>query len=107
MERLTEERGERTWRLFRFGWYVNLASFIAALLGALWFLKQVLSGAAENPPSEGATDIMLMTGLFVVAVVLLLGAGISRYQARLEGQHLELKLALNELRTKLDTLSKG
>lgn len=97
MERLTEERGERTWRLFHIGWYINIACVAAAGLGALFFLKQVMSGASAAEPTNIITDITLMIGLAIIAIVLLMGAGLSRYQARLEGQHLELKMAINKL----------
>ena len=100
MERLTEERGERTWRLFHFVWYVNLAAVAAALGGAIYMFKRVLETSASSPEA----DATLMMGFLVVASVLLMGAGISRYQARLEGQHLELKLAISKLTSTVEAL---
>ena len=103
MERLTEERGERTWRWFHIGWYINFFCVIA-FLGAAWcFLLQVASGASQVAGTEGI-DIALMMGFSVIAAVLLMGAGVSRYQARTEGQHLELKMAINRLAAALEKM---
>lgn len=100
MERLTPERGERTWRLFHIGWYVNFAAFLGVLALALWFLWQVVSGQTN----DAHRDLIVMMGFAVMAPMLLIGAGISRYQARLEGQHLELKLAINKTNAALEKL---
>ncbi|MBN2307841.1 MAG: hypothetical protein JXR94_02655 [Candidatus Hydrogenedentes bacterium] len=97
MERLTEERGDRTWRLFHIGWYVNLLAFLGVLAWAFWLVLQIGMARAEEQPVQ-VSDMIMMMGLFIIAAVLLMGAGISRYQARLEGQHLELKLAINALK---------
>jgi hypothetical protein len=103
MERLTPERGERTWRLFHIGWYVNFLCFLLAVVGALFFMHQVLSGVSEESGDTAVlTDITLMSGLMVIAVILLMGAGITRYQARLESQNLEIKMAISALRDQLD-----
>ena len=103
MERLTQERGDRTWKLYHIGWYVNLVAFLAVLAMAFWFCYSLSSGWSEEG-IEQVSDVVIMMGLVVVATVLLMGAGISRYQARLEGQHLELKLKLNEI---LDAVKAG
>ncbi len=103
MERLTPERGERTRRLFRIGWYVNFLCFLLAMIDALFFMHQVLSGVSEESGQTAVlTDITAMTGLMVIAFILLMGAGITRYQARLESQNLEIKMAINDLRDQLD-----
>lgn len=105
MERLTLERGERTWKLFRIGWYVNLACFGVVMYGALYFMYLLASGVSEA--SEAATfDTVIMVGLFLLAGLLLVGASVTRYQARLEGQHLELKLAINRINEALEALRK-
>jgi hypothetical protein len=103
MERLTPERGEHTRRLFRIGWYVNFLCFLLAMVGALFFMHQVLSGVSEESGQTAVlNDITAMTGLMVIAFILLMGAGITRYQARLESQNLEIKMAINDLRDQLD-----
>ena len=102
MERLTEHRGARTWRLFHIGWYINLALVIFVLLASAYYLI-----AAEA--SEGAASLnntVMMGTMLVVATILLMGAGVSRYEARLEGQHLELKLALKEVMAEIEELKK-
>ena len=102
MERLTEHRGARTWRLFHIGWYINLALVIFVLLVSAYYLV-----AAEG--SEGTVSLnntVMMGAMLVVATILLLGAGLSRYEARLEGQHLELKLALKKVMTEIEELKK-
>ncbi|MCP4639983.1 MAG: hypothetical protein GY851_06110 [bacterium] len=106
MERLTEERGNRTWKLYHIGWYINLLAFLGAVACGFWFLWQVVSGGSGEETAQ-LTDITVMSGLFVIAAVLLLGAGISRYQARLEGQHLELKLAINKLAAAVEKTKSG
>ena len=40
--------------------------------------------------------------MLIVANLLLMGGGVSRYKARLEGQRLELKLAIKGLATAVD-----
>lgn len=87
MERLTQERNDRTYKLFHLGWYLNTIIVVALLVMAAW---QWGDGADRAIPMS----------LLVIATVLLSGAGVSRYQSRLEGQHLELKIAMNKL-TKL------
>lgn len=105
MERLTPERGERTWQLYRMAWYVTLVCFIVVICGALFFMYLLMSGASDA--SETATfDSLVMVGLFLAAGLILIGAGITRYQARLEGQHLELKLAINRLNEVIEALRK-
>ena len=89
MERLTEERGEITWRLFRILWYINFWAGIIAFFwaGYLWYTD---------------IDFEAVIAALVLACVLLVASGITRYQARLEGQHLELKLAINRVLDKLE-----
>jgi hypothetical protein len=93
MERLTERRGEATWRLFHVLWYINFGAAIIALFwaGYLW---------------HSAIDFGAVISALVLASVLLVASGITRYQARLEGQHLELKLTINEVLEKLDGAGK-
>jgi NADH:ubiquinone oxidoreductase subunit H len=100
MERLTEERGQRTWRLFHIGWYFNIALVVIVLLCALYFLGQAWAGE----PSQSLKNTVMMAAMLIIAAVLLMGAGVSRYQARVEGQHLELKLAIKQIMAKLDTM---
>jgi high-affinity Fe2+/Pb2+ permease len=104
-ERLTHERGERTWRLFRISWYVNIALVVISLYLALFFFSRMWHGYASNI----AAGSSIMMGFVVIACLLLMGAGICRYQARLEGQNLEIKLAvqkaleeLNDLKARLE-----
>lgn len=91
MERLTEERGHRTWRFFRLFWYINLVIVILVLLlaGLVYYTE---------------TELSTVASLLVLAAVLLLGGGISRYQARLEGQHLELKLIAKKMLEELNAI---
>ena len=103
MERLTKHGGARTWRLFRIGWYINLALVIFVLLVSAYYLF-----AAESSEPEASVDNTVMMGaMLIVATILLMGAGISRYEARLEGQHLELKLALNKVIAEIEALKDG
>ena len=106
MDRLTEERGERTWTLFHVGWYINFGCVVVALLGAIYFLGQIWGGASAEAGTQ-EVDVGLMVGLVTIAAVLLMGAGVSRYQARLEGQHLELKMAITKIGTAVENLNKG
>ena len=103
MQRLTEERGGRTWRLFHIGWYVNIVLVILVLLIALWYLGDAWAGE----PADADRDTTMMAAMLVIASVLLMGAGVSRYEARLEGQHLEIKLAINKLIAELDQVRTG
>ncbi len=86
MERLTDKRGARSWFLFRLGWYLNLLLFLAAMVAALYFFVQIMGSSRTD-----LYDAVMMMSFVVLGAILLLGAGVSRYQARLEGQHLELK----------------
>ena len=98
MERLTEDRGSRTWRLFRIGWYFNVALVIVALLFSAYYFI----GAQVGDSLETTRNVTMMATMLVVASILLMGAGISRYEARLEGQHLEIKLAIKQLEAELE-----
>jgi len=93
MDRLTEERSDRTWKLFRFSWYLNLVLVLLVLALALNYFS--LAGAGD--PQKAEKNTTMMAAMLVIAAVFLVGAGVSRYQARLEGQHLELKLAIKKL----------
>jgi predicted lysophospholipase L1 biosynthesis ABC-type transport system permease subunit len=97
-DRLTEENGERTWRLYRISWYVTVALAVLNLFIALFFFSRMWHGYTDAYAAVSA----IMMGFVVIACVLLMGAGMSRFQARLEGQHVELKLALNRLADQLD-----
>ncbi|MCX5770336.1 MAG: hypothetical protein NTZ09_08705 [Candidatus Hydrogenedentes bacterium] len=104
MERLTVSRGERTWKLYHLSWYINILIVLLLLTLALHFYIELLLGVGS--PAEGAWNATMMSIMVFVAIVLLLGAGISRYQARLEGQHLELKLAIKEIGERIESLKK-
>ena len=99
MDMLSQERREKAYKLFRIFWYINLACVIAAVWGALFFVRLVLAVPAEDVGDlfEVITNTSIILGLAIIACVLLMGAGISRYQSRLEGQHLELKQAINKV----------
>ncbi|MFO7775761.1 MAG: hypothetical protein R6W89_08195 [Candidatus Hydrogenedentota bacterium] len=100
MERLTSERNTRTWKLFQIGWYVNVVFALLSFFLALFFFSRMWHGYASNI-AAGTT----MTMAFVtIACVLLMGAGISRYQARLEGQHLELKQTIQKMAADLEAI---
>jgi len=104
MERLTVSRGERTWKLYHLSWYLNILIVVLLLALALHFYIELVWGVGT--PAEGMHNATMMALMIVVASLLLLGAGLSRYQARLEGQHLELKLAIKELNDHIDSLKK-
>lgn len=99
-ERLTLDRGERTWKLFQIGWYANIGLAVLSLFLALFFFSRMWHGYAKNI----AAGTAMMMAFVVIACVLLMGAGISRYQARLEGQHLEIKLAIGKLQQEIRAL---
>jgi hypothetical protein len=99
-ERVTQERNDRTWWLFRISWYVTVALAITSLLVALFFFSRIWQGYATNI----AAGSSIFMAFVIIAVVLLLGAGICRFQARLEGQNLEIKLAIRQLSEELDEL---
>lgn len=100
MERLTEIRGDRTWKLFHVSWYVNLVLVILVLLFSLYYLGEAWAGN----PNDADRNTTMMATMLIIATVLLMGAGISRYSARLEGQHLELKLAIKEVERQVEEL---
>ncbi len=100
MERLTQERADRTWLLFRISWYLNIALVVVSLFLALFFFSRMWHGYASNI----AAGTSIMMGFVVIACVLLMGAGICRFQARLEGQNLEIKLAIRKVTEDLDAL---
>ncbi len=98
MERLTPDRNARTWKLFQIGWYANIGLAVLSLFLALYFFSRMWHGYA----SDIAAGTTMMMSFVIIACVLLMGAGISRYQARLEGQHLELKLTIQRLTEELE-----
>jgi hypothetical protein len=102
MERLTEKRGARSWFLYHLGWYINLLIALATFSAALYYLI----GLFTTTPSD-VQEIVLMMSFFVLTAILLMGAGISRYQARTEGQHLELKQTIVRLETEIAELRAG
>lgn len=99
MERLTDRRGARSWFLFHLGWYLNLLLFLSAMVAALYFFVRVMNGSESD-----LHDAVMMMAFVILAAILLLGAGISRYQARLEGQHLELKKTILVMGQRLSAL---
>lgn len=99
-ERLTHERGQRTWQLFRMSWYVGIVLAVVSLILALFFFSRMWHGYATNI----AAGTSIMMGFVIVASQLLMGAGITRYQARLEGQNLEIKTAVRQLSEELNDL---
>ena len=101
MERLTQERGDRTWRWFHIGWYINFACVLAVLVFEYYLFCQ-LPAVTPDVTGNPLFHTVIMMGLGTIAAVLLIGAGMSRYQARLEGQHLEIKLAINRIQATLD-----
>ena len=108
MERLTQERGDRTWKIHHLAWYLNLTAFVGLLLWALYhavaFLEEYDITTASSQP---LVDLVFASGLIIAALMLFMGAGISRYQARTEGQHLELKLAINRLHDEIASLKRA
>ena len=101
MERLTESRGGRAWKLFRIGWYINLILVVVVLLFAAKYLFDAQLG---EEGSEATRSTVMMGTMMIVACLFLMGAGISRYQARLEGQHLEIKLAIKQVEAQVEEL---
>ncbi|RPI25315.1 MAG: hypothetical protein EHM61_14690 [Acidobacteria bacterium] len=99
MERLTDKRGARSWFLFHLGWYLNLLLFLAAISAAIYFFMGIMSGSSNE-----VYDSLMMMSFVILSAILLMGAGISRYQARLEGQHLEIKKTILALGEKVDML---
>jgi len=103
VERLTESGGTHTWKLFRIGWYINIVLVTFFFLLAASFLINAQFG---EKGVEATHNIIMMVTMMIVASLLLLGAGISRYEARLEGQHLEIKLTLKQLDAQIEGLKK-
>jgi len=94
MERLTVETEKRNWRLYRIGWYVNFFLAVAAIVAAGFAAEKMFRIDIEAEPVFYLIQLVLVIGLALAALILLLGAGLSRYQARLEGQHLEIKTTI-------------
>ncbi|MFB3904982.1 MAG: hypothetical protein ACE15E_16140 [Acidobacteriota bacterium] len=99
MERLTDKRGARSWFLYHLGWYLNLLLVLAVLVAALYFFVRIMSGSETE-----LYDAVMMMSFVILAAILLMGAGLSRYQARLEGQHLELKKTIVALGERVSAL---
>jgi len=104
MERLTAERGDRTWKLYHLSWYLNLVIVMVLLGVAFYFYMETFLSRSDGAQNMRSATMLVI--VMVVASVLLLGAGLSRYQARLEGQHLELKLALKQMQEQIEGLKK-
>ncbi len=109
MERLTPQRAKRTWRLFHISWYINLVCFGIVLACVGYFFGDMNNySAARGLATMDAVylivDVEYILGLGIIACIFLLGAGISRYQARVEGQHFELKQTLNHILERLEEL---
>ncbi len=102
MERLTDKRGARSWFLYHLGWYLNLLLFLAAILTALYFFVRIMTGSATD-----IYDTLMMMSFAILGALLLMGAGLSRYQARLEGQHLELKKTILAVGERISALEAG
>ena len=97
MERLTEERGERTWKLFHVSWYVNIVLVIIALLISAGVFASAIQDRYAGIETDFVASISLAVSFLIIACVLLVASGVSRYQARTEGQHLELKMTIQAL----------
>jgi len=102
MERLTDKRGARSWFLYHLGWYLNLLLFLAAIVAALYFFVRIMTGSEAE-----LYDAVMMMSFVILGAILLMGAGLSRYQARLEGQHLELKKTIVALGERLSAFEAG
>ncbi|MBI4559442.1 MAG: hypothetical protein HY706_17785 [Candidatus Hydrogenedentes bacterium] len=100
METLTENQFKKTRASFRRGWYLNIALVTFFLLLGSYFFAEYRAGE----PEAAMANLAFSMATAIIASVLLMGAGISRCQARLEGQHLELKIALEEVSEQLDAL---
>ncbi len=99
MERLTKERERRTYRIYKMQWYANLFLFVCCLSLSLILFYRMWQGYYPNGRYELPTTIMM--SFLLLAFLQLMGAGISRYQSRLEGQHLEIKLAIRQVSKEL------
>jgi hypothetical protein len=73
--------------------------FLAAILAALYFFIRIMAGSEPN-----LYDTVMMMSFVILGAILLMGAGLSRYQARLEGQHLELKKTIIAVGERLSAL---
>ena len=102
MENLSEDGTKSAWMLFRLAWYVNIILFVLVMLVAAYYMTLVLEVKAD----DGATRTTMMIGMLVIACVLLMGAGISRYEAMSLSQHAEIKAAVDDLRKELVDVKK-
>ena len=103
MDNLSDESHKSSWMMFRIGWYVNIVLFIIVLLVSAYYLSLVLEVGVD----DGGTRTTMMIGMLVIACVLLMGAGISRYEAMSLSQHVEIKQAVEEVQRELQELKKG
>jgi len=102
METSIEREQKNSWWLFRLAWYLNVLLVVGLLLAAAWFLSETVNG----DPGERGPNITMMMGMMTLASVLLLGAGISRYQFMTQNQHHELKVTLDEFKSELAEIKK-
>ncbi len=103
-EYLTAERVAKAWLLFRIAWCVNMACVAVAVTGGMWFVSMLMVSDPEAPEVQLMTDIATMMGFFIIAAILLMGAGLTRYHARVEAEHLELKLAVQRVEERVVAL---
>lgn len=106
MEYLTAERIAKATRLSRIEWCVNMACVAVAVTGGMWFVSMLMVGDPEAPEVQLMTDLAAMMGFFIIAAILLMGAGLTRYHARVEAHHLELKLAVLRVEERVVALEK-
>lgn len=106
IEYLTAERIAKATRLSRIAWCVNMACVAAAVTGGMWFVSMLMVSDPEAPEVQLMTDIATMMGFFIIAAILLMGAGLTRYHARVETHHLELKLAVERVEERVVALEK-
>jgi len=102
METSIEKDHRSSWWLFRIAWYVNVLLVVGLMLAAAWFLSETVNGE----PDERGPNVTMMMGMMTLASVLLLGAGISRYQFMTQTQHYELKTTLDTFKAELAEIKK-
>lgn len=103
METSIEKAQKSSWWLFRVGWYLNVILVIGLMFAAAYFLAETVNGE----PEERGPNITMMMGMVTLASILLLGAGVSRYQFMTQGQHHELKTTLTEFKEELNEIKKS
>jgi len=102
MENSIEKAQKSSRLLFRIGWYINILLVVGLMLAAAYFFSEIVAG------EEGTRgpNVTMMMGMMTLASVLLLGAGVSRYQFMTQEQHHELKATLNEFKTEIEEIKK-